>query len=892
MYISLVLNNLNILDQSEDEESEEYEGNEFIDDMASEGSEETPSIDSNEIIDEGESVGSTDSQIDSDDDYEHGSFVVDDDVGNEELLSGSEEVECWTPKRKRIITIASDSDDELEKMSMEPFGGFSPSLMSVNQISSVDSDLETIKFKNEELSKSIEDKAISDTEDVDNKDLIIVNESMNKSESEKLESHAALKNKSHVEQIIKIDKIQKAVEELKNNDRNTGEAAHELKEKKSSETEQMIELNIDGDNKSLRKTSLNEKVNMEEIPGEKEKLFETNENQEISQEIIGEEKSVDKKDIIVEEKLPEKKVCNEIESNVEKEIGISSENIHEDKEKDARYKAVLDKYFKYFDDKILKSTRRRTMGMFLNETTKDSADIDITTKRKRRHSLDTEGKKSQNDMCTNMFETFYNESKKAKIPINDDNNDENMIDLKKGEIELKKTNSKVKKQTTDENTEGKIDDAVEQKCKKIWKSMKRHSLTNIENIPGKYVQSPGQLNKSFSDYSSSRETEIIQKYIKIDNSESATCMLKDFNDIVKDDIEVAKAYVSSPKKKKSRKSSDESILNDSGILVPSLPESNNTFKLEKSKYSPKKSLIEISPIKKDCETLKRKKKHNKSIETLVQEEVSTCEIIDTKEIEEDHTKLNKRKMQIMLETNDTDQAAKDNLEINMTINKQTKNMGNIKKNKQGTKLQSVASDVNEINREETGKEIKQKFKHSHFSKNDATANADMTTDSPADYLNDQSEYTGVKLIGQKNINNKKPREMSSSKSYPKNKNQSSSDDKFIVKKERAVVSKSEYDVVNEFVSRNINIYKNLIRPSGRGTTGSNIKVENLHAASIKIKKEKKKQKYNRSSKTDIPMAKASFTGQTTCNFKEEILFGSNVKRVAVSDILQKKRGVK
>ncbi|GLV40601.1 hypothetical protein CBL_04403 [Carabus blaptoides fortunei] len=803
-------NKLSMSEESEDVESDDYEANEFIDDMASEGSEETPSIDSNEIIDEGES-----------------------------LLSGSEDIECWTPKRKRVITIASDSDDDLEKMSMEPFGGSSPSLISINQISSVDSDLESIKCKNEELSKFIEEKTKSDTDDTD---VIIVNESINKPES-----HVVLQNKSTVEELSEntlenIDKIQQPGEKLKDTISNTGDPVNDLERMESSPPE-----------------PINDTEDEKERPVE---------NPDISEELIVEQKPVDEQEMIEEVFETEPEIYNEVEDNIEKESDNSAntQEMH-NKEKDAKYKAILDKYFKQFDEKISKITRRRTTGMFSNENNDD------TMKRKRRQSLDTGEKKSQNDTSTDMFEVLYKESKKAKIPINNDDNEENVFDTKQEEAEPKKTNTKVKKRTTDENSQQRISDAVEQK--KTLESAKRHSLTNIENIPGKYVQSPGRLNKSFSGYSSSREIEIIQKYIAIDNTESTASMLKDFSDTVKDDIKAAKAYVASPKKKKSY---DASELNESGTFVEPLSEPNKTSDFVKTISSPKIPLLAISPVKKDYATLKRKKKHSKSVDTLMQEELPTSGIIDT----EVYTKIKKQKKQIKLETNTiqcNEQADKDNLEINLKKKKQLKNTDEIKKSKRCMKLPTP---VSVINAEETDK---QKYKHSNLAKN--------STEASVDYLNDVSENTGVKLIDQKNMNNKKWKQLTASKSYTKNKNRSLPDNKFVVKKEHAIASKSEYDVINEYVARNINIYKNLIRPSGRGTTGGNITVENLHAASIKIKKEKKKQKYNRSGKVDGPVAKASFTGQTNCcNFKEELLFGNNVKRVAVSDILKKKRSLK
>lgn len=145
-----------------------------------EGEEDTPSEDSNQIIDEGESVGSTNSQDRSDDSFEEDDgemddFIVDD-IEDEELLSGSEDYlgtktketsSCWSDKKKRKRIVRISSDEELDKMSTEPFGGFSPggSLISASKISSVDSDNESLVRRNEDLSKMIEEnvKIVDDT---------------------------------------------------------------------------------------------------------------------------------------------------------------------------------------------------------------------------------------------------------------------------------------------------------------------------------------------------------------------------------------------------------------------------------------------------------------------------------------------------------------------------------------------------------------------------------------------------------------------------------------------------------------------------------------------------------------------------------------------------------
>ncbi|XP_030766756.1 microtubule-associated protein futsch-like [Sitophilus oryzae] len=103
------------LDADSSSDEEKVEVNDFIDDMAEEGEEDTPSEDSNQIIDEGESVGFSESdERSSEDEYEHDSFICDDEEGNE-LLPGNE-YDLDEPnqvKKSRIISPSNLPDDEI-----------------------------------------------------------------------------------------------------------------------------------------------------------------------------------------------------------------------------------------------------------------------------------------------------------------------------------------------------------------------------------------------------------------------------------------------------------------------------------------------------------------------------------------------------------------------------------------------------------------------------------------------------------------------------------------------------------------------------------------------------------------------------------------------------------
>lgn len=118
------------------------------------GEEDTPSEDSNQIIDEGESIGSSDSEVESDGDYdENDSFICDEE--DHELLSG-EEYDLDNEKKKktkktRIIDISTLDDDEIIKVPNKKTDKKKPKKKSrIIKVCDSSSD-EEVKFDNMEV---------------------------------------------------------------------------------------------------------------------------------------------------------------------------------------------------------------------------------------------------------------------------------------------------------------------------------------------------------------------------------------------------------------------------------------------------------------------------------------------------------------------------------------------------------------------------------------------------------------------------------------------------------------------------------------------------------------------------------------------------------------------
>lgn len=278
---------MNIFFAEEGSCDEDDVSNEFIDDQAMEGSDEdTPSEDSNAIIDEGESLGSTTTDDESyDDEASLEDFVVNDDDVEDDLLSGDEDFlgtqkqKLSGKKHKRILIVSDDeesdietnsaptipsenqkpekeesnspensSEDEIDKLSMKPFGGMSPSVISDNQISVIDSDDSVVK-RNEKLSKLIEnDNNVYNSDD----------SKVQESDSHETNQKENIADKNETEKLAKIFNIEKETEEILKDFCDIAENENKNDDRKSSKRksdEMIIETDKDNENCAVKENN-------------------------------------------------------------------------------------------------------------------------------------------------------------------------------------------------------------------------------------------------------------------------------------------------------------------------------------------------------------------------------------------------------------------------------------------------------------------------------------------------------------------------------------------------------------------------------------------------------------------------------------------------------------